>query len=176
MAVLMEPHLTQNVDMARLPKLIIIHDLVEAEAGDIPVLDVIRNPALRVIKQQRETQAIDNLCDQLGELLGKAIYELWHEFEAKATYKAQVANAFDKLEVQLKHNHADLSTWEEIEYDLTYMMNRPRLRCEFATTQATYQRRGRPENESIGDRYRLDSSTDTIGVNPGVMTYFLLDM
>jgi len=30
----------------------------------------------------------------------------------------------DKLEVQLQHNHADFSTWEEIEYDMTFMMDR----------------------------------------------------
>ena len=30
----------------------------------------------------------------------------------------------DKLEVQLQHNHADFSTWEEIEYDMTFMMDK----------------------------------------------------
>ncbi len=30
----------------------------------------------------------------------------------------------DKLEVQLQHNHADFSTWEEIEYDMSYMMDK----------------------------------------------------
>lgn len=37
---------------------------------------------------------------------------------------ARVANALDKLEVQLQHNHADFSTWEEIEYDMSYMMDK----------------------------------------------------
>ncbi|AUD06161.1 HD domain-containing protein [Spirosoma pollinicola] len=124
MAVLIEPYLTQTVDMAKLLKLIIIHDLVEAEAGDIPVLDVIRNPDLRLVKQQREGQAIDNLRHQLGDPLGQEVYTLWYEFEEKDTYEAKVANALDKLEVQLQHNHADLSTWEEIEYDLSYKMDR----------------------------------------------------
>jgi putative hydrolase of HD superfamily len=35
-----------------------------------------------------------------------------------------VANALDKLEVQLQHNHADFTTWEEIEYDMCYMMDK----------------------------------------------------
>src|SRR5262245_4757960 len=38
-------------------------------------------------------------------------------------YESKVANALDKLEVQLQHNHADFSTWEEIEYDMSYMMD-----------------------------------------------------
>ncbi|MVM32485.1 HD domain-containing protein [Spirosoma sp. HMF4905] len=124
MAVLMEPHLEQKVDMVKLLKMVIIHDLIEAEAGDMSALDVLRNPSLRLVKQQREIQAIENLRAKLGEPLGPEIYELWFEFEEKTTYEAKVANAFDKLEVQLQHNEADITTWEEIEYDMSYMMDK----------------------------------------------------
>lgn len=104
--------------------MIIIHDLVEAEAGDMSALDVLRDPSLKSLKQQREIAAINNLRDTLGDPLGQEIYDLWYEFEDKLTYEAKVANAFDKLEVQLQHNDADINTWEEIEYDMSYMMNR----------------------------------------------------
>lgn len=124
MAVLMEPYLDQPVDMARLLKMVIIHDLVEAEAGDMSALDVLRDPSLKPLKQQREIAAIENLRDALGGPLGAEVYALWYEFEDKETYEAKVANAFDKLEVQLQHNDADISTWEEIEYDMSYMMDR----------------------------------------------------
>jgi len=124
MAVLIEPLLTQEVDTARLLKMIIIHDLVEAEAGDISALEVLRNPALRIQKAEKEKQAIENLCEALKETNGQEIFNLFYEFENKETYEALVANALDKLEVQLQHNHADLSTWEEIEYDMCYMMDK----------------------------------------------------
>lgn len=123
MAVLMGPYLSRPVDMARLLKMIIIHDLVEAEAGDVSALDVLRDPSLKPIKQQREIQAIDNLRSKLGPALGNEIHTLWYEFEDKQTYEAKVANAFDKLEVQLQHNDASITTWEEIEYDMCYMMD-----------------------------------------------------
>ena len=55
---------------------------------------------------------------------GQEIYDLFYEFEEKQTYESKVANALDKLEVQLQHNHADFSTWEEIEYDMSYMMDK----------------------------------------------------
>src|SRR5215470_13262810 len=61
MAVLIEPLLTQKVDTARLLKMIIIHDLVEAEAKDVSALDVLRNPSLKAAKQEREMKAIENL-------------------------------------------------------------------------------------------------------------------
>lgn len=124
MAVLIEPLLEQKVDLTRLLKMIIIHDLVEAEAGDISVLDQIRNPEIRKIKQQNEEKAILNLRKILSKSNGEEIYDLFYEFEERKTYEAKVANAIDKLEVQLQHNHAEISTWEEIEYDLSFVIGK----------------------------------------------------
>ena len=124
MAVLIEPLLTKKVDTTRLLKMIIIHDLVEAEAKDISALDVLRNPEIRLKKAAREKQAIENLRAALKETNGQEIYELFYEFEHKDSYESKVANALDKLEVQLQHNHADFSTWEEIEYDMCFMMDK----------------------------------------------------
>ncbi|MCL7988474.1 HD domain-containing protein [Sphingobacterium sp. lm-10] len=124
MAILIEPLLDQKVDLARLLKMIIIHDLVEAEAGDVSVLDQIRNPEIRKVKQQREALAIQHLRDMLSSANGQEIYDLFYEFEDKQTFEAKVANAIDKLEVQLQHNHADISTWEEIEYDLSFVIGK----------------------------------------------------
>ncbi len=124
MAVLIEPLLKEKVDTARLLKMVILHDLVEAEARDISALDVLRNPEIKILKLEREKKAIENLCSALKETNGQEIYDLFYEFENKETYEAKVANALDKLEVQLQHNHADFSTWEEIEYDMCYMMDK----------------------------------------------------
>jgi putative hydrolases of HD superfamily len=124
MAVLIEPLLTRKVDTARLLKMIIIHDLVEAEAKDISALDVLRNPEIKIKKIEDEKRAIENLRLALIETNGAEIYDLFYEFEHKETYEAKVANALDKLEVQLQHNHADFSTWEEIEYEMSFMMDK----------------------------------------------------
>ncbi len=124
MAVLIEPLLQQPVDTARLLKMIILHDLVEAEARDISALDILRNPEIKLAKIEKEKQAIENLRLALKETNGQEIYNLFYEFEEKQTYESKVANALDKLEVQLQHNHADFSTWEEIEYDMSYMMDK----------------------------------------------------
>ena len=124
MAVLIEPLLKEKIDTSRLLKMVILHDLVEAEARDISALDVLRNPEIKILKAEREKQAIENLCSALKETNGQEIYDLFYEFENKETYEAKVANALDKLEVQLQHNHADFSTWEEIEYDMCYMIDK----------------------------------------------------
>jgi putative hydrolases of HD superfamily len=134
MAILIQPLLKKEVDMLKLLKMIVIHDLVEAEAKDVPVTEVLRNPDLKKLKAENEIKAIENLRSCLVDINGQEIYELWHEFEAKETYEAKLANALDKLEVQLQHNEADISTWEEIEYGITYMMTRHTVFDEVVNT------------------------------------------
>ncbi|MDX8342477.1 HD domain-containing protein [Rossellomorea sp. YZS02] len=124
MAMLMESYLTQNVDLARLLKMIIIHDLVEAEAGDIPAFDTMNDPAAKEQKAFNERKSIERIKDMLGNALGEELYELWHEFEEKETYEAKVANALDKLEAQIQHNEADISTWLEIEHRMSFLMDK----------------------------------------------------
>ncbi|WP_343558852.1 HD domain-containing protein [Sphingobacterium sp.] len=87
-------------------------------------LDQIRNPDIKKIKQQNEEKAISNIKEMLTSTNGQEIYDLFYEFEQKNTFEAKVANAIDKLEVQLQHNHADISTWEEIEYDLSFVIGK----------------------------------------------------
>jgi len=83
MAILIEPLLDEEVDLARLLKMIIIHDLVEAEAGDVSVLDQIRNPEIRKIKQQNEELAILKISQMLATSNRQKIYDLFYEFEKK---------------------------------------------------------------------------------------------
>lgn len=120
MAILLQPYLNKkvDVDMEKLLKMIIIHDLVEAEAKDIPVFEIMDNEEAKKQKQMNELKAITNIKNTLPEEVGGSLYNLWMEFEAKQTYEAKVANALDKLEVQIQHNEADISTWKPIEYEL----------------------------------------------------------
>ena len=120
MAILVEPHLDKKIDIAKTLKMILIHDLVEVEAGDTPLSKMVRNPELRKEKEEKEKKAIENIRLMLHNDVGNEISSLWYEFEQRETYEAQVAYALDKLEVQLQHNEADIKTWEPIEYGFIY--------------------------------------------------------
>lgn len=124
MAILLRDQLAVPVNLEKVLKMIIIHDLVEVEAGDVSALDVLRNPAIKAEKVQREQQAIANIQAELGGNIGQEIYDLWYEFEEKETIEAKFSNALDKLEVQIQHNHAPIDTWEEIEFDMVYHMDK----------------------------------------------------
>jgi putative hydrolases of HD superfamily len=124
MAMLVEHYLTEEVDSAKLLKMIIIHDLVEAEAGDIPAFDTMNDESAREQKSVNERKSIEKIRGMLGHALGNELYNLWFEFEGKQTYEAKVANALDKLEAQIQHNEADLSTWLEVEHKMSFMMDK----------------------------------------------------
>jgi putative hydrolases of HD superfamily len=117
MALLMHRHLAQPVDIEKILKMVLVHDLVEAVVGDVPYFDTGERKRL---KARREQEAIGTIRAALDPATGQEIYDLWQEYEAKATAEARFATALDHLEVQVQHNLADFSTWEPIEYDLVY--------------------------------------------------------
>lgn len=80
MAMLIEPYLDQEIDTAKMLKMIIIHDLVEAEAKDIPAFDTMNNEQLREQKAQNEMKAIQRIRETLKGDLGRDVYDLWIEF------------------------------------------------------------------------------------------------
>ncbi len=123
MFLLIEPHLGVAVDSKKTLEMIIIHDIIEALVGDIPAFEQFdAETKLRKIKM--ETEAIDEIRRTLDNETGEKFYSLWHEFENKESNEAKVANAIDKLEVQIQHNEADVSTWLDIEKEMLHMMDK----------------------------------------------------
>ena len=124
MAMALESSLPQKVDSEKMLKMIIIHDLVEAYATDIPAFDTMNNAHAKQLKMENEMKAIEKIRDLMGGETGQLFYDLWFEFEHKATYEAKVANALDKLEAQIQHNEADIDTWLPIEFDMLFMLDK----------------------------------------------------
>jgi putative hydrolase of HD superfamily len=117
LALLAAPHLNEKVDIGRVMKMIIVHDLVEAETGDIPFFEISQRKAT---KAQRESEAIGKIRSLIGGSCGEEVYELFREFEARRTRESRFAAALDALEAQAQHNLAPIRTWESVEYDLVY--------------------------------------------------------
>lgn len=117
LAVLAMPHLEVSVDVARALKMVIVHDLVEAEAGDVPFFDT--GEAKRT-KAAREAAAMETIRGLAGPATGGELADLWEDFERRESPEARFASALDHLEVQIQHNAADLGTWEPVEYGLVY--------------------------------------------------------
>ena len=117
MALLVHRHLAAPVDIGRVLKMVLVHDLVEAEVGDVPFFATGERKAG---KAERERQAIVSIRDRLPGPTGQEINDLWYEYENRRTAESRFAGALDHLEVQIQHNLASLATWEPIEHELVY--------------------------------------------------------
>jgi len=98
MAILFESKIKSKVDMGRVMKLIAVHDLAEAEAGDVPLYMQVDNSDVKKVKEEAELKAIKKISAVLPEDLGDEIYGLWEEYEKKKTPEARYVKALDKLE------------------------------------------------------------------------------
>lgn len=123
MFLLVEPHLGIPVNAKKTLEMIIIHDIIEALVGDVPAFEQF-DVDIKLHKIKIETEAINDIRKTLNNETGERFHLLWHEFERKETNEAKVANALDKLEAQIQHNEADVSTWLDIEKEMLYMMHK----------------------------------------------------
>ena len=107
MAVLLNEHACESVDVQRVLKMVLIHDVVEIDAGDTFCYDVTAN----VGKEDRERCAAERLFGLLPGGQGEEFRDLWEEFEAAQTPDAQFANALDRFQGMLQNYQNGGGTW-----------------------------------------------------------------
>lgn len=96
-----------KINQPKVLKMIIVHDLAEAVAGDSYPWDTKK----RINKHQQEENALKKIVAELSRQGAQEIMSLWREYEKMNTPEAKLAKAIDKLEVLLQHNVADIKTW-----------------------------------------------------------------
>ena len=102
MAVVLSEHAKEKgVDSLRVLKMLLIHDLVEIDAGDTYCYDEKGNEG----KEGRERKAAERIFGLLPEDQARELRALWEEFEARKTPEARFAAALDRLQ-PLLNNHA----------------------------------------------------------------------
>ena len=109
MAVLMQEHANAPVDIARVMKMLLIHDVVEIDAGDTFVYDV----AASKEQEEKELKAAERLFGMLPSDQGDELFALWKEFEAAQSDDANYAKALDRLIPMLLNYHNDGQSWKE---------------------------------------------------------------
>jgi putative hydrolase of HD superfamily len=138
---------TDAVDLAKLLKMCLIHDLGEAIGGDVPA------PAQQagVNKADRERTDLLELIAPLPAAARREIAELWDEYEAAASPEARVAKGLDKLETILQHtqgaNPADFDYAFNLAYGQRYTAADPllaalRARLDEETARRAAEARG----------------------------------
>jgi putative hydrolase of HD superfamily len=129
MAVLLAEHATgEPVDVSRVVRMVLVHDIVEIDAGDTYCY----SDADPAEKLERETRAALRLFELLPADQTVEVRALWDEFEGRTTPEARYANALDRLQPLLLNYHTDGKTW-----------------LKHGVTRAQVLERARPIKESI---------------------------
>lgn len=109
MAILMEEHANAPVDICRVMKMLLIHYVVEIDAGDTFVYDT----AASQEQVEKEIRAAERLFGMLPSDQEQELLALWHEFEAAQTDDAKYAKALDRLIPMLLNYHNNGQSWKE---------------------------------------------------------------
>jgi putative hydrolases of HD superfamily len=107
MALLLHEHAAESVDVVHALELLLVHDIVEIDAGDTDCYDTDGHAD----KQQRERSAAARLFGMLPDDQSSRMLALWEEFEAMTTPAARFANALDRLQPLIIGRHRDSGDW-----------------------------------------------------------------
>ena len=106
-AMVLEEYSAAPVDMAKVLRMLIVHDVVEIDAGDTFAFDAAGNET----KEERERCAAGRIFGLLPEELSTQLRSLWEEFDRSATPEAHFANAVDRIQPFLQNKETRGGTW-----------------------------------------------------------------
>lgn len=122
MAYLMKEYANEPVDIAKTMMMLLIHDLVEIDAGDTYAYDT---DAMKT-KKEREIKAADRIFGILPEDQKKEMRSLWDEFERRESPEARFANAMDNIQPIMLNAATEGKAWEEHKVKLSQILTRNR--------------------------------------------------
>lgn len=109
MAYLLQEHAEEPVDVPRVMLMVLIHDLVEIDAGDTYAYD---SEGAKT-KREREVRAAERIFGLLPEDQGRYFRELWDEFEAYESADAKYAHLMDNFQPLLLNDASGGRSWSE---------------------------------------------------------------
>ena len=101
-----------KVDMDKVIRMCIIHDLGECFTGDIPTFDKTK------AHEENEENLLHSWVRTLPENFTNEMIALYEEMAERKTIESKIYKAIDGLEALIQHNISDLSTWIPKEYEL----------------------------------------------------------
>ena len=102
-------HAPPGTDLSRVTEMVLVHDLVEIDAGD---LFVYADAAQQARQEEAERAAADRIFSLLPGGQATRLRGLWDEFEERRTPEARFARALDRLQPMLENVAAGGGTWQ----------------------------------------------------------------
>lgn len=111
MAIVLAEHSDAEIDILKVVKMVLIHDIVEIDAGDTFIYDTKKSHS----NTDEERLAANRIFGLLPTEQAKEFIEVWEEFEAGESNEAKFAKAMDRLEPLLQNTSNNGGTWNEFE-------------------------------------------------------------
>ncbi|MFB2838765.1 HD domain-containing protein [Floridanema evergladense] len=108
MAIILAEYAAPEVDIIKAIKMLLIHDVIEIDAGDTFCYDVKAN----LDKAEREIKAATRIFGLLPSEQAEELRQLWEEFEVAKTKTAKFAIALDRLQPLLQNQQNQGRTWQ----------------------------------------------------------------
>jgi len=112
----------EKIDLSKVLKMALLHDIVEIDAGDAIVYDT----KMRTLAQEKENIAAERVFGILPEDQKKEFIELWKEFEERKTPESKFAAAIDRFEPILQNHLTDYYTWKAHDISFTQLHDKNR--------------------------------------------------
>ena len=126
MAILLSEYANEKIDVLKTVTMILMHDIVEIDAGDTYCYD----PAARATQSEREQKAADRLYSLLPEDQGEKLRALWEEFEECITPEAKFARAMDNIQPLMLNSASEGKSWLEHSVRLGQVLKRNQRTAE----------------------------------------------
>ena len=113
MTIVLANHADRPIDVLKVVKMVLIHDIVEIDAGDVFIYSTTQNHS----NTENELRAAKRIFGLLPQQQADELIALWLEFEAGETNEAKFAKAMDRLEPLLQNSSNNGGTWREFDVD-----------------------------------------------------------
>ena len=120
MTLLLSEYANEEIDVLKTMGMLLIHDLVEIDAGDTYAYD----EEGKKTQHARETAAADRLFGMLPEDQGSRLRSWWEEFESGDTPESRFARAMDHIQPLMLNAATHGKSWEEHGVHLSQILNR----------------------------------------------------
>ncbi len=120
MAILLAEYANEPIDVLRTIQMLLIHDIVEIDAGDTYAYD----EEGKKTQAQREMQAAERIYGLLPPDQGETLFACWREFEEQKTPEARFARTLDNLQPMMLNDATDGKAWVEHQVHLEQILRR----------------------------------------------------
>lgn len=120
MTLILSEYANEEIDILKTISMILIHDVVEIDAGDTYAYD----EEGKKTQKERELKAADRIFAMLPEDQQARFRALWDEFEAAETKEAKFARTMDNLQPMMLNNATDGKSWKKKGVRLSQVLKR----------------------------------------------------